>query len=172
MAKRRFLSLLREVDPRLLQIKAYHFVPWGFPTSAKGECICLYSNAKKGCPRPLIDKYGNRLEHELENNAGLSDLARLREWLDEAASQQRCSLGLHVPISKDMGAKFAKFFARPECGGFQPYTPKEFHEIVKKVQKVPWEILGVYKRQGMVDFASICPFRLSTSGCARHSHRY
>lgn len=172
MAKRRFLTLLRDVDPSLLQIKDYHFVPWGFPTSAKGVRICPYSNTKKGCSRPLIDKCGNHLENELENNERLSDLARLQEWLDEAASQQRCSLGLHVPISKDMGAKFADFFARPECGGFQPYMPKMFHEIVKKVQRVSCEKLDVYKRQGMMGFASVRPFLLCTSGCARHSHHY
>lgn len=132
-AKRRFLGLLRDVDPRLLHVKAYHFSPWGFPTTPKGERICPYSNSRKGCPRPIMDKYGHNLEHELENNESLAEFVNLKKWLDEVGAQQRCALGLHARISAQMGAKFSTFFSRPECGGFQQYAPKTIHNMVKKV---------------------------------------
>lgn len=132
-AKRRFLALLRDVDPRLLQVKAYQFTPWGFPTTGKGERICPYSNAKKGCPRPLMDRYGHNLEHELDHNESLADFFKLRKWLDDVATQQRCALGLHTSITAHMGTRFATFFDRPECGGFQPYTSTGLHKLVKKV---------------------------------------
>lgn len=135
-AKRRFLALLRDVDPRLLQIKAFQFSPWGFPTTPNGERICPYSNSKKGCPRPIMDKYGHNLEHELDNNESLAEFANLKKWLDGVGAQQRCALGLHTPISAEMGAKFSTFFARPECGGFQHYAPKKIHNMVKKVWSV------------------------------------
>lgn len=135
-AKRRFLALLRNIDARLLQIKAYHITPWGFPTTGKGERICPYSNTKKGCPRPLMDKYGHILEHELDNNESLADFVNLKKWLDEVAAQQRCALGLHTSITEHMGARFATFFARPECGGFLPYTSTGLHKMVKKVLRV------------------------------------
>lgn len=135
-AKRRFLTLIRDVDPRLLQIKAYQFLPWGFPTTAEGGRICPYSNAKKGCPRPLMDKYGHNLEQELESNESLAEFTNLKGWLDEVAAQQRCALGLHTPISAEMGRKFSTFFARPECCGFQPYTSTKIHGMVKKVYEV------------------------------------
>lgn len=132
-AKRRFLALLRDVDPRLLQVKAYQFSPWGFPTTSRGERICPYSNSKKGCPRPIMDKYGHNLEHEIDNNDSLAEFANLKKWLDEVGAQQRCALGLHTPVSAEMGANFSTFFARPECGGFQQYAPKTIHKMVKKV---------------------------------------
>lgn len=132
-AKRRFLALLRDIDVRLLQVKAYQNAPWGFPTTSKGEQICPYSNAKKGCPRPLIDKYGRSLEHEIDHNESLTDFVKLKKWLDEVATQQRCSLGLHTSITAYMGARFATFFGRPECGGFHPHSSTGLHKIVKKV---------------------------------------
>ncbi|CAN0071018.1 unnamed protein product [Ectocarpus sp. 4 AP-2014] len=133
MAKRRFLALLMDVDPRLLEIKAYQFSPWGFPTTAKGERICPYSNTKKGCPRPLMDKYGHNLEQELDTNESLSEFATLKTWLDEVVAQQRCALGLHTPISAEQGSKFSTFFARPECGGFRQHTSAKIHNMVNKV---------------------------------------
>lgn len=134
-AKRRFITLLRDVDARLLQIKAYQVTPWGFPTTAKGERICPYSNAKKGCPRPLVDKYGRSLELELDNKESLGNFTELRKWLDEVATQQQCSLGLHTPIAADKGARFTTFFAREECGGFRPYMSTGLHQMVKKVRE-------------------------------------
>lgn len=80
-----------------------------------------------------MDKYGHNLEHELDTNESLSDFVKLRKWLDEVAPHQRCSLGLHTPITPHMGSRFATFFARPECGGFQPYTSTGLHKMVKKV---------------------------------------
>lgn len=138
MAKRRFIALLKGVDNRLLQIKAYQSKPWGFPTTPKADQICPYSNSKKGCPRPLMDKWGHNLEHELNHNDCLSNYVKLKEWLNEVAPQQRCSLGLHTPIAAHMGSRFASFFARPECGGFQPYTPTGLHKMVKKVCTCAW----------------------------------
>lgn len=133
VAKRRFLGLLRGVDEDLLHVKAYQDVPWGFPTTPKGERICPYSNSKKGCPRPLMDKYGHNLQHELDTNESLSNFAELQKWLEEVAPQQRCSLGLHTPITPHMGSRFATFFARPECSGFQPYKPTDLYEMIKMV---------------------------------------
>lgn len=134
IAKRRFLSLLRDVDVGLLEVKAYQGAPWGFPTTSKGEPICPYSNSRNGCPRPLMDKYGHNLHHELETNKNLADFVQLKKWLEEVTPQQRCSLGLHVPITSHAGSRFKTFFARPECGGFQPYAPTGLHEMVKKVR--------------------------------------
>lgn len=134
MAKRRFIALLRDVDVRLLRVKAYQTIPWGFPKTPKGDQICPYSNAKKGCPRPLMDKYGHNLEHELDNNESLSDFEKLKKWLDEVAPQQTCSLGLHTSITAHVGSRFATFFGRPECGGFQPYKPAGHHKMIKKVR--------------------------------------
>ena len=76
-AKRRYIALLRDVDPCLLQVKAYQVTPWGFPTTAKGERICPYSNAKKGCPRPLVDKHGHSLELELDTKESLANFCLL-----------------------------------------------------------------------------------------------
>ncbi|CAM9702166.1 unnamed protein product, partial [Discosporangium mesarthrocarpum] len=133
VAKRRFLALLREVDVRLLLVKPYHTVPWGFPKTAQGETICPYCNAKMGCPRPLMDKYGHVLEEELDISPALADFINLKQWLDEVSTQQRCSLGVHVAITSYQAARFRTFYDRPECKGFQPYVTSGLHKLITKV---------------------------------------
>lgn len=92
-----------------------------------------------------MDKYGHNIEHELDHNEALADVTKLRTWLDQAAAQQRCSLGLHTSITKSMGTKFCTFFARPECGGFKPCTSTGLHKMVKKVLQCQ----GVTIRSGL-----------------------
>lgn len=86
-----------------------------------------------------MDKYGHNLEQELDGMQSNLDFVQLKKWIDEVAPQQRCSLGVHTPITHHMGSRFAKFFARPECGGFQPYPSTDLQKLVKKV----WIAAGV-----------------------------
>ena len=78
MAMRRFLILIRRVEPSLLQAKHCTHVPFGFPCNAAGEQICPYANSARGCIHPLIDSFGRSLEHELDTNDDLADFTQLQ----------------------------------------------------------------------------------------------
>ncbi|CAM9707722.1 unnamed protein product, partial [Phaeothamnion confervicola] len=136
--QRRFLALVGTVDARLLRREDFVEVPWHFPTVDEGtgrgpERICPYANSVRGCPHRLMDRHGHHLDRELEENEELRCFARLREWLDAAAKQQRCKLGLHRPITADQARPFQTFFDRPACGGFRTYVAARMHFLVEKV---------------------------------------
>jgi hypothetical protein len=79
VAMRRFLVLVRHVEPTLLQAKYSMSIPWGFPKDkATGIVICPYSNSVRGCPHPLIDFLGRSVERELQTNDDLADFVKLQ----------------------------------------------------------------------------------------------
>ncbi|CAM9288009.1 unnamed protein product, partial [Chrysoparadoxa australica] len=114
--------------------------------------ICPYSNTVKGCPRPLVDKHGKFLEHEMAHNDQLTDYTKLKKWMDEATAQQRCTFGLHQPITAIQARPFKTFWARPECGGFSPFEPKGLHRLVKSVLTKEFllmlEMQAIFKKEG------------------------
>jgi hypothetical protein len=79
-AQRRFLTLMRDLDPLLLQVHPYSHVPYGFPVGkgANGAVVCPYANSKRGCPHTLTNGHGRLLARELESIAELNDAGKLQ----------------------------------------------------------------------------------------------
>jgi ankyrin repeat protein len=130
-AKRRFLTLLRALDPSLLVPVAYTFIPDKFPAAEDSGCtICPFSNSVGGCPRPLLDGNGLPLKTSLES---CTTPASVRAWVETTVKMQQCSLGRHSCTPHGTAAAFKSFFSRPECKGYRQFKPEAVQHLLKKL---------------------------------------
>ena len=82
-AMRRYITLLRQLDPQLIVVEINEAPPSGFPETSMGGPICARCNCKAGCLQPLLgsDPKSTPLEHTLQNDQRLLSYDGLREWL-------------------------------------------------------------------------------------------
>jgi acyl-CoA-binding protein len=103
MAKRRFITLLSEIDPLLIEVTLDENPPIGFPLDSDGHLICARCNTTTGCSRPLLDKQNRSLKQHLfgseELFSDMIDSESLREWVRDSQQQQKCVWGSHQPIT-------------------------------------------------------------------------
>jgi acyl-CoA-binding protein len=122
VAKRRYITMLGEIDPNLLRIKQDDSPPFGFPLSPDaGRVICAKCNTKTGCSRPLTDQHKTVLQKQLLEMEDLHKDTQLMHWYQNAVKYQQCSLGIHQPITLEQVKPFLSWFDRYENGGFTPY---------------------------------------------------
>ena len=72
-AKRRFITLLSEIDPLLIDVMPDEKPPKGFPMDRNGVPICAKCNSKVGCARPLMDDRHRNLKQQLVGDDNLYD---------------------------------------------------------------------------------------------------
>ena len=79
---RRYITLLRQLDPQLIVVEVHEAPPSGFPETSMGGAICARCNCKAGCLQPLLgsDRKSTPLETTLENDRTLLSYEGLREW--------------------------------------------------------------------------------------------
>jgi hypothetical protein len=130
-AKRRFITLLRSIDQGLLRIKAR---PVGYVLCTRdGQPICPWSNTGRGCPMDLLDKDGTPLRGVIERDMqSLKDPATFRRWVVEH-EQHQCELGAHMPLIRLEVRAYLPWFEQKICGGFVPYTFKDFRRMVRGI---------------------------------------
>ena len=91
MAKRRFITLLSEIDPMLIDVMPDEKPPEGFPKDRFGHQICAKCNSKVGCARPIMDQHHSDLRQQLFSVDELHEVKNLREGIKNALQNQRCS---------------------------------------------------------------------------------
>ena len=122
VAKRRYITMLGEIDPNLLRIKQDDTPPFGFPLSPDaGRVICAKCNTKNGCSRSLTDQHKTVLQKQLLEMEDLHKDTQLMQWYQNALKFQQCTLGIHQPITLEQAKSFMTWFERYENGGFRPY---------------------------------------------------
>ena len=137
-AMRRYITLLRQLDPQLIVVEIHETPPSGFPTTSMGGGICARCNCKAGCLQPLLgsDPKNTPLEETLEKDQSLLSYEGLKHWMITEGKQLRCQHGAHMPITPGMAKPFEAWFDHAGCGGFQPYTRNNDSAMPKLVEKV------------------------------------
>jgi len=74
-AKRRFITLLSEIDPLLIDVMPDEKPPAGFPMDRNGHPICAKCNTRVGCTRPLMDDRHRNLKQQVRAAAWLTRIA-------------------------------------------------------------------------------------------------
>jgi len=134
VAKRRFITLLRTVDPALVTIVVPEEPPPGFPTTAFGDKICARCNSAIGCCQPLLAADGAPLTKKLLADEDILTYERLKEFVVEASDNRRCKWGRHVPIPANMARQFKRWYESAGIGGFEPYNAekdKTFENVLR-----------------------------------------
>ena len=134
VAKRRFITLLRTVDPALVTIVVPEEPPPGFPTTAFGDKICARCNSAIGCCQPLLAADGAPLTKKLLADEDLLTYERLKEFVVKASDNRRCKWGRHVPIPANMARQFKRWYESAGIGGFEPYIAekdKTFENVLR-----------------------------------------
>ena len=132
-AKRRFITILTEIDPLLIDVMPDEKPPLGFPLDRSGRQICAKCNTKVGCTRPLMDQSHRNLKQQLLGDEELYNPDKLKEWIRNAMKNQQCIWGMHVAISKIESHPFATWFARKENQGFLAYDSSSIMLMVKEL---------------------------------------
>jgi len=154
VAKRRYITYLRNIDEKLVKVTLSERPPFGFPKEARSKKpICARCNSVSGCFRPLVDGDSKHyqpvpIKNELlDDNAdpSLFEYNNLKAWFEHHEDNQQCKWGLHLPITKDHARPFLEWFNRPDVGGFKPYKKQKLIPLLREVLHKQLEIL--YARQ-------------------------
>lgn len=133
MAKRRFITFLAEINPLLIDVMPDEKPPPGFPLDRRGNPICAKCNTVVGCTRPLLDQYKMNLQHQLIENDEFHEPEKLRGWIRNAMTNQKCIWGMHQAISRAEAKPFTDWFDRHENRGFYPYDSLPLMRIVREL---------------------------------------
>ena len=131
MAKRRFITLLAEIDPLLIDVMPDEKPPPGFPLDRRGLPICAKCNTKVGCQRPLLDMNKMDLRQQLYQHEELHEPDMFRKWVKLSLESQRCVWGVHKAISKAEAKPFLDWFNKDENRGFYAYDSLGLMLLVK-----------------------------------------
>ena len=144
MAMRRFITLLAQIDPMLIDVMPAEKPPDGFPHDRQGRPICAKCNTHVGCNRPILDQHGIDIRAQLFETPDLQEGELLREWARNALENQRCVWGVHKPVYAADMKPFQSWFKRPENQGFFPYDNLPVMRIIKDLMLyhygVVWEM--------------------------------
>jgi len=130
-AKRRFITLLRSLDDKLLDIteKPKHFTL----KNDEGVVVCPWSNTVRGCPLQLLDKQGQPLDDLIDRCMdNMLDPVFFRRWITEN-ERHHCCLGVHQPIIHVIARPYLYWFNMKICGGFKPYDFKAYHRLLRRI---------------------------------------
>lgn len=140
MAKRRFITLLAEINPVLIDILPAEKPPEGFPLDGHGNQICAKCNTVSGCFRPITDSHKVDLRTQLFDCEALHEPENLRLWYTHVIAEQRCCWGVHKPIFAHQAKPFTSWFERDENKGFQAYnTADTVNGLVKELMFAYYE---------------------------------
>jgi hypothetical protein len=120
-AKRRFITLLAEIDPLLIDVMPDEKPPLGFPMNKDGLPICAKCNTIVGCMRPITDENKIELRTQLFESPELHEQKAFLNWIKKALETQRCVWGMHTAISEFQAKEFAAWFNKDENRGFYAY---------------------------------------------------
>jgi ankyrin repeat protein/acyl-CoA-binding protein len=130
-AKRRFITLLRSIDKRLLNVKSK---PVGYVlTTREGEPICPWANTARGCPLPLLDLDGTSLVDVVSRDMELlKKESYFRRWIF-SHEKHSCRLGVHMPLIPLVVRPYLPWFKQKICGGFKPYNFVAYRDMVRDI---------------------------------------
>ena len=130
-AKRRFITMLRGLDDKLLDIRAK---PVNFTLSNDdGDVVCPWANTVRGCPLALLDKEGCQLEASIDRILDrLLDPVVFRRWI-AINEKHHCTLGAHSPLLHVNARPYLYWFNQKVCGGFKPYDYSAYQRVLRRI---------------------------------------
>eukprot|EP01041_Mallomonas_annulata_P002166 gene2166-4215_t len=144
MAKRKYITLLAEIDPKLIDVLPNEKPPDGFPLDANGVQICAKCNTVVGCCRPVTDDHQVDLRTQLFEVEDLHQPRTLQEWVQNALKKQRCIWGVHKPIAKVDAKLFQEWFERRDNLGFSPYNNDPIlnmiHDLLEYIYQITYDM--------------------------------
>ena len=120
VAKRRYITLLRSIDPALIHVEVKEDPPPGFVETAAGEPICARCNTHAGCDLELLDDAGLPITETLNNDESLLSYDAMIAYVREVNLHLKCSFGRHVPVTPKEAKPFLLWFNHVGNGGFVP----------------------------------------------------
>eukprot|EP01031_Cornospumella_fuschlensis_P027052 gene27052-32687_t len=152
MAKRRFITFVMEIDPNLIDVMPDERPPIGFPLDRKGNPICAKCNTIVGCSRPILDQRKMNIRVQLFEHEEFHEPEKLKAWIRNALTNQRCVWGVHQPITRAEAKPFMDWFERDENRGFFPYDSISLMEIVKDLVDHYYEVAyEMMQHKGEID---------------------
>eukprot|EP00618_Florenciella_parvula_P032154 CAMPEP_0119495936 /NCGR_PEP_ID=MMETSP1344-20130328/19425_1 /TAXON_ID=236787 /ORGANISM="Florenciella parvula, Strain CCMP2471" /LENGTH=365 /DNA_ID=CAMNT_0007531575 /DNA_START=180 /DNA_END=1274 /DNA_ORIENTATION=+ len=136
VAKRRYITLLRSIDPKLIHVEVKEDPPPGFPETAAGEPICARCNSHAGCDMELWDEEGLPITETLNNDESLLSYDTMIAYVRRVNLHLRCEFGRHVPVTPKEAKPFMKWFHHVGNGGFTPYNPEKDSTMPKMLDVV------------------------------------
>ena len=124
VAKRRYITYMRNIDPKLVHVSLNERPPFGFPRTDRDVAICARCNSVAGCLRDLLDDKNQSLKSQLMSDAtstNLYEYENLKAWFESAQHTQRCKWGMHHPVTEGQARPYKEWYNRPDVMGFKPF---------------------------------------------------
>ncbi|KAJ8609178.1 hypothetical protein CTAYLR_008428 [Chrysophaeum taylorii] len=119
-AKRRYVRLMKRIDEDLVTPKRPE--PLGFPKTTGGRKICPRCNSAWGCveaPVVVGDAVLATLLRDDISGLLLRNDEKLRDLLEGAVREPRCTRGVHEAVGAATAREFERWFSK--VGGFSAY---------------------------------------------------